>query len=320
MGQAAVNSLRYFGVDTSKITRGGYEVEKLARGVPRAEFGGRFIKEGDKVSPNYEMYSNLKEPPFFLQSNLRRKEKTISKNWNWHDELEIQFCTQGEGIVMLDGKRYPFLKNDIIVANPNVIHFTNALGSLTYSCLIINTEAYKPMGINCSGFLFSPHIKSKKMLSLLCELERIYHSNMKYRIALSNVEIIKILVELQHNHTESHSSVYSDDKVNSVFKATVNYIKRNYDKKITLDKIEKNVGVDKYSLCKDFKKFSGKSIMEYLNQFRCEMAAMYISEGYTAVQAANICGFNNYSVFLKFFKRYMGKFPSDLKREKKKQF
>ena len=42
--------------------------------------------------------------PFVLNVNLERSRYNFSKENNWHDNLEIQICTEGSGAVLLDGK------------------------------------------------------------------------------------------------------------------------------------------------------------------------------------------------------------------------
>ena len=78
--------------------------------------------------------------PFVLNADLKRSSYNFSKENNWHENIEIQLCTNGCGTVILDGEKYSFCKNDIVVVNSNVIHYTGTDCDLTYDCIIISTD------------------------------------------------------------------------------------------------------------------------------------------------------------------------------------
>ena len=59
--------------------------------------------------------------------------------------------------------------------------------------------------------------------------------------------------------------------------------------------------VDKYTLCRLFKKVTGQTVFEYLNRTRCLMAAEQIAEGATVTEAALASGYESLSYFAKSF-------------------
>ena len=91
-------------------------------------------------------------------------------------------------------------------------------------------------------------------------------------------------------------------------------IRENYNKKITLDEISKAVLCDKYALCREFKRLTGQTIIENLNNYRCIKAMGFLNEGYTVAKTAELCGFDNLSFFTKTFKKHIGKLPSEYKK------
>ena len=97
-------------------------------------------------------------------------------------------------------------------------------------------------------------------------------------------------------------------------KSVITYIREIYNKKITLDEISKAVLCDKYALCREFKRLTGQTIIENLNNYRCINAMRFLNEGYTVAKAAELCGFDNLSFFTKTFKKYIGKLPSEYKK------
>ena len=68
------------------------------------------------IGTRHEEYGFLTESvPFIFNTDLKRNRFNRSRENNWHDNLEIQICTEGSGTVLLDGKTFPFHKNDIVV-------------------------------------------------------------------------------------------------------------------------------------------------------------------------------------------------------------
>ena len=93
-------------------------------------------------------------------------------------------------------------------------------------------------------------------------------------------------------------------------KDTILYIQSNYDKKITLAELSKETYIDKYTLSKKFKEFTGITIVNYINNYRSKMALSMIQNGEQINNTAILCGFNNISFFTKTFKKHTGNLPS----------
>ena len=263
----------------------------------------------------HEKYADLiNEFPFSLAIDLERTPYNCSKEQNWHENLEIQLCTHGSGIVLLDGEKYIIKKGDIIIVNSNVVHYTYTDCCLKYTCLIISTQWCKQMNINYSTLNFSPCIKSPTIEGLIAKLTCIYsNSTDNLRTAKLNKVLLHILIELTEHHSKIKLISDLKNKKFEIIKATTDFIEKNFNKKITLDEISKVVFFDKYALCKEFKKYTGQTVINYLHQYRCIKAIDYLKEGFTVSETASLCGFENLSFFTKIFKRYTGNNPSHYK-------
>ena len=268
------------------------------------------------IGTRHEEYGFLTESvPFIFNTDLKRNRFNRSRENNWHDNLEIQICTEGSGAVLLDGKTFPFNKNDIVVVNSNVIHYTGTDSNLTYCCLILSNVFCRQVDIDPSVLIFEPIIKSPALADMLTQLRSIYlNLNTTCRKAKLNKTVLKILIELAEHHTIEKAVKTANSKKYETVKAAISYIRDHYSQKITLDEIAKAVLCDKYALCREFKKLTGQTVVENLNNYRSIKAIDYLSEGYTVAQTASFCGFDNLSFFTKTFKRYIGKIPSEYKK------
>lgn len=268
------------------------------------------------LKTRYEQYEQSRGGlPFVFNPNISRDRFNSSKEANWHENLEIQYCIKGSGSVLLDGKIYPFYKNNFAVVNSNTIHYTGTDSELAYDCIIISTSFCKQTGFPLSNLNLEPIIENKKITEIFFALKEVYFDlSTPYRKAKLNNLLLQLLLELAENHNIEESSIAEKNKSYENVKLAILYIRDNYHKKITLDEIAKSAFCDKYTLCKDFKKYTGQTVFQSLNNYRCIKAIDYLSAGYTVAETAANCGFDNFSFFTKTFKTYIGKLPSEYKK------
>jgi AraC-like DNA-binding protein len=264
----------------------------------------------------HEEYAHLKDGlPFVLLLKLKRTPATCSTQQNWHENLEIQLCTNGSGSVLLDGQKFSFQKDDIAVANSNVIHYTNTDDFLEYSCLIVDTAFCRQIGIEPTLLNAAPHFQNDKIKSLFERLEILYPDlSNPCRIAELTDVLLQILIEIRKRHSSPVKSLSTRTRSFENVKSTIAFLRENYAQKLSLDEIAKNVYSDKFVLSREFKKFTGHTIVNYLNNYRCQKAAELIASGVSVAEAAWQCGFESPSFFTKIFQKYMGEPPSKYKK------
>ncbi|MDD4565879.1 MAG: AraC family transcriptional regulator [Eubacteriales bacterium] len=263
----------------------------------------------------YEEYGKLSEnmPCVFLP-DIKRTKFFCNKLTNWHENLEIQLCTFGQGYVLLNGEKREMQKGDIIVVNSNVVHYTGADEDMKYTCLIIDSALCKLALIDHTTLYFDSLIKSPVIVKTFEEIEAIYNSSDICKTALLQTAVLKILIELRKNHTVFEKNLPKINRHFEEIKKTIKYIRENYNEKITLESLAKMVYHDKFSLSKKFKEVTGSTIIEYINSYRCEKAIELIREGSAINEAAVRCGFNNMSFFTRTFKARTGKLPSEYRK------
>ena len=241
--------------------------------------------------------------PFKYYGNLKRTVNDKDVISNWHDNLELQLCTKGNGYVFLDSKKYEIKQGDIVVINPDVVHLTLAYDCIEISGIIVDSN----FNIMDKNLYYSPIINDK-------EIEKIFNkiSNESDNLKLTKY-LLEILIILKEKHCCKNQSITNSGYFNIV-KNSIRYIKENYSKKITIDDIAKKVQINKYTLSKEFKKLTNKTIVDYINTYRIEKVAHLILKGENITTSAYNCGFNNLSYFTNVFKKYKGVLPSEYKK------
>lgn len=122
-----------------------------------------------------------------------------------------------------------------------------------------------------------------------------------------------ILMNLLHIITTSESR-----EKNSKIGKALNYININYLEEISVSKLASmcNLGECMFRRC--FKAETGLSPLKYRNKLRIEKAyELLANESYSLADIMEITGFYDASYFNKTFKLYMGKSPSECRRENK---
>ncbi len=267
------------------------------------------------IGTRYEDYCHSDNMlPFIMNTDLLRTQSSLSREQNWHEELEIQLCHEGSGSVLLNGERLDFNEGDIITVAPNVIHYTGTKTRIVYSCIIINCDFIRKMGIDCNTVSFSPRINSEYVRKLFCQLKALYDdTETPWRTVKLNLLLLSLITELAEHHSSPKNPPKLSNRAFDSVRKTINYIRQNYQARIRLDALSLFICTDKYTLCRDFKRLTGQTIIEYTNSYRCQRAAELISSGATVAEAASACGFENMSFFTRCFKKNTGNLPSSYK-------
>ncbi len=95
------------------------------------------------------------------------------------------------------------------------------------------------------------------------------------------------------------------------------FIDANYHDDQNLDVLAKMVKMNKAVLCREFKKYTGKTVFSYLLERRIQAAMLKLSATEEKIiSIAFECGFNDLSFFNRTFKRFTGSTPSSYRKTK----
>ncbi len=88
------------------------------------------------------------------------------------------------------------------------------------------------------------------------------------------------------------------------------YLESNFADDLSLDHIADEVGFNKYTLCKQYLKATGTTVMEQLKYIRVAKAKQYLVNTPCSIElVGKLCGFNSPSYFGKVFRELTGKTP-----------
>ena len=264
------------------------------------------------IGTRHEEYSVWEEGlPFRFSPEIERTSFFASDAQNWHEDLELQFCVSGGGSAILNGVAYDFSPGEFIVVNSNVLHYTGTSNRITYACLSISATHCQTLGIDLHAHDFFPKLREPSFTSAFRSFCQVYAAeDAPFRKAKLNQYLLQILIALAENYSSEKNVPQSSDRAMEAVKAAIGYIRENFHRKITLEEIARAGLVDKFALCREFKKYTSQTVVEYTNAYRCQKAAEFLSAGYSVTETAGLCGFSNLSFFTKTFRSYTGVLPS----------
>lgn len=159
--------------------------------------------------------------------------------------------------------------------------------------------------------------KLRKIRGLLLQLEETKKSSEFGSRLLGNSLFIQFMIYLNRSFlgglNESNAiDMEFDDTVNSIIK----YINENLNGDLAIETLAGKFYLSRYYLMHKFKSCTGYSLHNYVIQKRLIMANELIKMGKPATEAAMECGFNDYSSFMRAFKKMFSYSPSQHRKNK----
>ena len=111
---------------------------------------------------------------------------------------------------------------------------------------------------------------------------------------------------------------YQQFNLTEPIKKIINYIYENYNRKIYIEDLALEANMNVQYFCRFFKSVVGKTPVEYINSYRIEKATELLQTETLSISniALNV-GIDNFSYFIKQFKKYKNSTPSQYRKSLK---
>jgi len=234
-----------------------------------------------------------------------------------HRFNELYYCIRGKGLFCIEGTNYPLHAGDILIMRGAESH------ALEISC----DEPYERMALQ-----FDPEIiKKLGLLELLRPFEERElgkrnlftpsdFSTPLYQMLLDGLaqktenprmQIISMLIPLLNELKTAfdHKKDRDTEGGDGVVKQIIDYINCHLADDLSLEHICERFYISKSQLCRIFKTAIGSGVWEYITIKRLMTAQQLIRGGTRSTKAADACGFKDYSVFYRSYRKYFGVSP-----------
>ena len=97
----------------------------------------------------------------------------------------------------------------------------------------------------------------------------------------------------------------------------INYIAKHYDNPdLSLTLISEKIGIAPTYLCSIFKKYTGKTLNQYITEYRIKKAKELLNDKLLRVSnVSSMVGYRDGNYFTKIFKKYTNLSPSEYRKE-----
>lgn len=126
----------------------------------------------------------------------------------------------------------------------------------------------------------------------------------------SDIEELSIWITGVMHRFIQHSFDFAQIKHSDVVFKAMEYIRQNYDRKLSLEDIAQHVYLSRSYLSSLFREEAGQTLFSYINQVRVEKSKLFLMNPSSSLaEVAALCGFEDQSYFTKVFRKITGLSP-----------
>ena len=126
----------------------------------------------------------------------------------------------------------------------------------------------------------------------------------------SVMERVRDYLDIEPDNSQFFDNGFSQE---GNFQNIIRYVNEHYRENITLSDLSSRFYLSKTYICDLFRKHLKTTLTEYVNDLRLKTAYNLITKnGLKSSKAADLCGYNNHSYFIKLFKRRYGITPKNI--------
>lgn len=253
-------------------------------------------------------------------------ENFVNLNMHTHDCCEILLCVTGGKNFLIEDRVYEVCDGDIFVINrfePHKLTLADN-GPVDRYILQLHPE-----------FLFSLSTEATDLSACFYAgrgsvPNKVHLSDDELRRAIQlfselseehgfGDDIIKIsaaakLLTLANRAFLDRNETVANAPASIPLKKAILYINEHYGEDITLDDVARNSYISVNQLCKVFKSTLGTTVMKYIIGKRISEAKKLLKSGKNVSDTAMLCGFRDYSNFIRTFSTSVGISPGKYSR------
>ena len=280
-----------------------------------------------------ENYMNQELPLVIEKENLdTHKQDELA---HWHNSFELIEVVEGKFYCNVDGSEFLINKGNICIINRGRLHHIYTEDYNTSMC------RKKTIIFNPDYFIKDQNIYEKYILPLL-EKDAFAHIqfNIKKGIGLDINTLMKEIEALEDEkpigyELEEYSLIYkvirylylayqsSKQSIHTTYDANVqiqrnmtSFIHEHFNSKIGLEDIAEAGKVSKSTCIRLFHKYTGKSPIDFLNNYRLQMSAeKLVTTSEQITEIAYACGFGQPSYFNRLFLKEYNMTPNQYRKQ-----
>lgn len=236
---------------------------------------------------------------------------------HYHTFYELYFLEKGQRKHIMGNEMYQMSENEFMIFSPYTMHRSYSEENVPFRRIVlyfredsINAPELQELMKKSSG-LYQPTAKVANLVhSYLSKLLKEQENKELLHDATMNSLLNSLLITIMKSVTVSSKP----EPKNRILKI-IDFIEQNYTEDINLDEIANEFFMSKFYLCHEFKKYTNRTIVQYINSLRIMHAQRVIMETTRSFSdIASITGFSSSTQFYRVFKDIAGESPSEFRK------
>ena len=265
--------------------------------------------------------------------NLKDQKKNEFE-FHYHDFNKIIIFLSGDVTYLIEGKSYKLKPWDILLVGRNDLHLPIISESTTYERMILwlNPVFLEEHNKNNCNLLSCFQLATKRKLNLirlnkpdmlsikqtLIDLDGAINDHSFGSVILKNALFIQFMVKINRLFLGMEMNENIDDiKYDPRIEEILSFINSNLDLDLSIESISNQFYLNKYYLMHLFKKETGYTLYSYIQKKRIIRASDFIRSGQQAGEVCSMCGFGDYSTFVRLFKKEFNLSPKQYYKSNK---
>lgn len=250
---------------------------------------------------------------------------------HFHNYLEIGFCYEGDGFLVLGEDEPRFSGREFTVIPPNYPHTTNSdVGTISrWEYLFIDVEGFM------KRFLDSP-VKAEKMIqriyskalflreeeypsifAKILKIMNIMRDGEEFYLEEAKGVLAALLVEIARLNRPSEEDRVAEEtgKLTNMITRVLDFVSYHYMEDIKVEDLAKSCHISETHFRRIFTSYMKVTPLEYINTVRVQTACELLQKTDDPVaDIAHKCGFTTNSTFNRNFKQIMGVTPIEWRK------
>lgn len=259
----------------------------------------------------------------FAFAHLYNDEKAM--DMHIHDCYEVYYSICGGKQFLIDDCFYEIRPGDLFLINQFESHYLSQIDSQTHERIVmsISPDYLKHLSTESTDltrcFTFRGidkphrmHLTAQEQSRFLYYIHQLSSSDSFGQEILDKAVFMELMVFL-NQFFDSRCS-HTDQSLPSTSRsvqvdAILSYINTHMQDDLSLEELSSQFYLSSSYICRIFKASTGTTINKYITAKRITLSKSLLSQGYSVGEACELCGFKDYSNYLKAFTKAVGISP-----------
>lgn len=266
----------------------------------------------------------------FFVDHVKRGDPYDMPSKHLHSQFEIYYLLFGERNYFINDRVYNIQKGDLILINSNVVHRTIDVFSGSHERVLIefdmnffesflvnpeDLELLKAFNRDCTILHIDEPIKKQLEHCFFKIIQESKENNLETNIALK-VYFLELLILINKLHAKTSLLEFKQpNEMQKKISEIIVYININYMNDIGLELVAEKFFVSEAHLSRTFKKVTGFSFIQYLNNLRVHEAQKLLIETKLSIsEISEKVGYQNSTHFGRMFKSITSISPREYRK------